>query len=585
MISLAGLIAKLPLAVAYFAAASVAVSLTRFDGGVAFMWFAGPLLIADLMSRPRRQWAASIVACSVASFLATGLFGLGWGAAIPFALINMVEASVAAYLFRLRGYTQRPLESLSWLTHFVFAVGLVAPAASAVLAAGVLATMGKSAGSTLIHFFTGHALGNITFTPLALLVVQGVIGQRMQAAGRNVTAQNAFLLLLVLLVSVAVFTQPGLPLLFLPILPIILVAFRAGRGGAAIAIVMLALCGGAATIGGFGPIQLVAPSLGAKVQFFQFYLAATVLTVLPVVADLHHRKRLHRALRFSEERYRILAEYSTDILLHLEVDGQIRYVSPAIRQLAGHDPDALVGQNSRVLVAPEHLEHVRAAHYATIAEPGQTRTFEYLAVTASGDRRWFETRSRVVLDDDGEIDGVLNVARDISDRKATELRLTTDALTDSLTGLPNRRAYRSQVQQLRVSTMEGLDCIAVLDIDHFKAVNDRFGHDGGDDVLRAFAGVARRMIRDRDMVARIGGEEFAIFFPDTSVDQALAVCDRLRREIGSTYLRAGRSLVRITVSGGVAPLGPEGIDEALRLADRALYEAKRNGRDQFALAA
>ena len=125
----------------------------------------------------------------------------------------------------------------------------------------------------------------------------------------------------------------------------------------------------------------------------------------------------------------------------------------------------------------------------------------------------------------------------------------------------------------------------MFDIDHFKAVNDRHGHDGGDDVLRAFAAIARRMVRDRDTVARIGGEEFAIFFPDTTVEQAMAVCDRLRREIGQSYLRAGRSLVRVTVSGGVTILGPEGIDHALRAADRALYHAKRNGRDQFGQAA
>jgi integral membrane sensor domain MASE1 len=75
---------RVPLAIAYFIAASVAVALTRYDGGIAFLWIATPLLIADLLSRPRRQWPASVLPCAIASGLATGLFGLGWAAALPF---------------------------------------------------------------------------------------------------------------------------------------------------------------------------------------------------------------------------------------------------------------------------------------------------------------------------------------------------------------------------------------------------------------------------------------------------------------------------------------------------------------------
>ena len=577
---------RVPLAIAYFIAASVAVALTRYDGGIAFLWIATPLLIADLLSRPRRQWLASVVPCAIASGLATGLFGLGWAAALPFVVINMLEALLGAWIFRRYGHPLRPLGSLSWLVHFVIALGVIAPLVAATLAAGTIAVLGRPPLLGFVHFFAGHALGNITLTPLAMLVAQGMVRTTVRTRPGWGTVRSAGLLLLVVFTSTAVFTLGTLPLLFLPILPIILVTFRVGRGGAAIAVVVLALIGGGATFLGLGPIPLLDLAHGERIQFLQFYLAATVLTVLPVAANLQQRERLHSALRLSEERYRLMAEHSTDILLHLELDGRIRYVSPSIHQLGGHDPKGLVGTNIAALVAPEDAQQARSAHMATIAAKGESRSYDTLALTASGEKRWFETRSRALLDRHGKVESLLSVVRDISKRKAHEARLTADALTDTLTGLANRRGFRAAIERTAAELRAApASCIALLDLDHFKRVNDRFGHDAGDQVLREFARIARAMVREQDLVARVGGEEFAIFFPATSVALALVVCDRLREAIARTTVRSGSARIRVTVSGGVAPLGPGGIDEAFPIADRALYNAKRNGRDRLSLAA
>lgn len=580
------LVRSIVLGLAYFVAASLTISLTRFDGGVAFLWIASSLLIAEMMVRRRRIWRWTLVPCAAGSVAATGLFGFGWALALPFMAINLVEAWLAVWILRRHRRAHRPLGSLAWLMQFGIAVGVIAPLVASALAAATLWTVGRPPGASFVNFFTGHALGGITFTPLALLIARGNLRQLLTDARRRGWAEPTALLLLMIATSAIVFRQASLPLLFLPVLPIILVTFRLGRGGAAVAIVVLALVGGGATVAGVGPIQLIAASPGGQMMFFQFYLAATVLTVLPVAADLHNRSRLHRAMRLSEERYRLLAEHSTDILLQLEVDGRIRFVSPSIRHLGGYDPEALVGRNSRILIAPEHLERVREAHQAIVAAAGETQTYEYIALTADGTRRWFETNGRAILDEHGEIDSVLSVARDISTRKAVERRLTADALTDPLTGLPNRRGFNAVVSRRPPDAAASRsDCVAVLDLDHFKVVNDSFGHDVGDAVLRRFAAVVREMVRDRDLVARIGGEEFAIFFPDTPVEQAMLVCDRLRGEMAQMDQPAGTASVRVTVSGGVGQVGAEGIDHALKVADRALYEAKRSGRDQFKLAA
>jgi diguanylate cyclase (GGDEF)-like protein/PAS domain S-box-containing protein len=577
---------RVPLAIAYFIAASVAVALTRYDGGIAFLWIATPLLIADLMTRPRRQWLASILPCAVASALATSLFGMGWEMALPFAAINTFEAFLAAWVFRRYGHPLRPLGSLSWLLHFVISVGLIAPAVCAALAALTFWAFGHSPGAAFVHYFTGRALGNITLTPLAMLIAQGGVERIFRHARRHDAATAVGLLLLVVATSITVFAQARMPLLFLPILPIILVTFRVGHGGTAMAIVLLALVGGGATLLGLGPIQFIDLAEGERIQFLQFYLATTVLTVLPVAAELQQRSRLNRALRLSEERYRLMAEHSTDILLHLELDGRIRYVSPSIHQLGGHDPKALVGTNIAALVAPEDEQQAHAAHLATIVARGKTRTYDTLALTATGEKRWFESRSCALLDEHGEVESLLSLVRDISKRKAREVRLTEDALTDTLTGLANRRGFRAAIELSAADQRApSSSCIAVLDLDHFKRINDRFGHDAGDQVLREFAQIARAMVREQDLVARVGGEEFAIFFPGTSVAQAMEVCDRLRVRTARTVITSGKARMWVTVSGGVAPLGAGGIDDAFPIADAALYEAKRNGRDQLALAA
>ncbi|MEO8176904.1 MAG: MASE1 domain-containing protein [Sphingomicrobium sp.] len=145
---------RVPLAIAYFVAATVAVVLTRFDGGVAFLWLATPLLIADLITRPRRQWLASIVPCAVVSGLATGLFGLGWAAALPLSCVNMLEAWLAAWLLRRYGHPQHPLGSLSWLYYFIFSAGLIAPLVAAISVAGTFVVLGQTPIPAFVNFFT-----------------------------------------------------------------------------------------------------------------------------------------------------------------------------------------------------------------------------------------------------------------------------------------------------------------------------------------------------------------------------------------------------------------------------------------------
>lgn len=171
-------------------------------------------------------------------------------------------------------------------------------------------------------------------------------------------------------------------------------------------------------------------------------------------------------------------------------------------------------------------------------------------------------------------------------RQAEELR--TLATTDPLTGAYNRRHFfaLAEIEWLRFARYDRPISLLMLDIDHFKAVNDLHGHDAGDRVIAMVADACRKAKRDTDVLARVGGEEFAMLLPETNAADAAEFAERLRRAIAEPAARDIRQVAKVTVSIGVAQAGPEGnnIARLMKQADSALYEAKRNGRDRVVVA-
>ena len=163
-------------------------------------------------------------------------------------------------------------------------------------------------------------------------------------------------------------------------------------------------------------------------------------------------------------------------------------------------------------------------------------------------------------------------------------RLKIVAETDCLTGLLNRRAFFERVAAQRTTGRPGW--FVLLDIDHFKTINDRFGHDRGDEAIRTVARAITEMARPQDVVGRIGGEEFAIYLPSGSHDDVLLVADLMRRRIAQTgALRMGEEVHMVTVSLGICADRAETLEENLRQADLAMYQAKHGGRNRVAMAA
>lgn len=182
----------------------------------------------------------------------------------------------------------------------------------------------------------------------------------------------------------------------------------------------------------------------------------------------------------------------------------------------------------------------------------------------------------------------IDLEQEIVERQKAQTQLLELATTDSLTGLHNRRHFMDSAHQEfdRARRYQMPLSLLLLDADHFKAINDRYGHPVGDQALQALAAIGRRLLREVDLFARIGGEEFAILLPQTDHPAAWNVAERLRQAIIDQPTITGEGPLRLTVSLGLASLGPATVDldDLLRRADVALYQAKQNGRNRVASA-
>lgn len=568
-------------AAAYFACAAAAIAYTRFQGGFAHLWLATGVLTASLAATPRRHWWVVLLPSAMASIAATSLFGMGSALAVPLAAINVLEAGIGAWLLRRKRSIPNTLDSLGSVGHFMLSVGFIAPAIGGALAAIMaFGTNHARIADSWLVWFSGHSLGGITCTPLILLLLKGEWGKWAKRVAPHRRREAIILYALFTATTAYSFYQQLLPLLFLPLGPLTLICFRHDRVLPALSVLTLAVISATFTAIDLGPLALIAGSTLARLQFLQFYLASVIVTILPVTADLNERRRLFRALRSNKARYRMLLENTTDILIHLKPDGTILYASPSITRLGGYQADKLINTNALALVGDEWRSHVAQCHANVLDSPGSTIRFDYQAPCYDGSLRWFETQSKSVCNEQGEIESVVSVIRDIDARKQQELDLAVAAGEDPLTGLPNRRAFALEFSQRG----NGPCSMALIDIDHFKLINDQYGHVAGDEALKRFASVARNALRKHDFLARIGGEEFAILFRDLCANDAQDICERVRAEIARALTFHDGQAIRFTISAGVTDIRSD-LDSTLAIADGALYQAKRAGRDRLKLAA
>jgi diguanylate cyclase (GGDEF)-like protein/PAS domain S-box-containing protein len=296
--------------------------------------------------------------------------------------------------------------------------------------------------------------------------------------------------------------------------------------------------------------------------------------------EIKIRRQSEEALAASEKRFRSIYEESKDAIISTDLKGKFLMVNPAGIELLGMEGSDLGSNNIRDL----YVDPAMARRFSsTIRDQGYVRD---LGVQLFG-------KGRKIIDcfitattkqsDDGTLIGYEGIVRDVTPYKKMEDELRRLATIDFLTGVNNRRNFLDLAQkEINRSKRYGHHfSLAMLDIDHFKKVNDTFGHSVGDQVLIEFCDVCRKVIRENDIMGRLGGEEFAVALVESDTETVLAVAERIRNAVASHSVIVGNREIRFTVSLGVTWMWPDcDLKSMLEHADNALYQAKENGRNQ-----
>lgn len=227
-------------------------------------------------------------------------------------------------------------------------------------------------------------------------------------------------------------------------------------------------------------------------------------------------------------------------------------------------------------------------------EQGESVGVQVIELQNTANQQWYQCRDQAVRWIDGRMVRI-EVATNITDRKLLEqelrdARLQAELLadTDALTGLNNRRAFFNLGKQLLYQAERSATPVAVVmfDLDFFKQINDEYGHAAGDEILIAIARVAEQQIRSSDVLARIGGEEFAVFMPQATLEQALTLAHRLKKAIAASQVVINQTVISCTASFGVSALinDTKTLDILIAEADQALYVSKNEGRNLISTA-
>lgn len=293
----------------------------------------------------------------------------------------------------------------------------------------------------------------------------------------------------------------------------------------------------------------------------------------------------------TQERYRELVDNARSVIIRVTPGGVITFFNEYAQEFFGYEEAEVVGKHLLQTIVPPKDSQGRDQETGILdamASPEENVFRENENISKDGRRFWMSWANRPLLDLKGELVEVLCVGTDLTTRREMEARLREMAKTDSLTGVSNRRHFFERAEaELQRSRRYGRPLsVFMLDLDHFKAVNDTHGHEAGDRVLVAVTGLINERLRDVDVLGRMGGEEFAVLFPETAAGQAASVADRIREVVEQAKVPVDGGHVSVTVSIGVAELrdADRTMDALMRRADKTLYKAKELGRNRVIVA-
>ena len=688
------------------------ITYTRGPSGVSTLWVASGVLCGILLTSPRSQWPLLIASGFLASAAVNMVWrGSTWYLAGALSAANVIDAGFVAAVLVLMVGDVDDAAKIKQTALVATLSSVVACALSAAVAATAFALFGRAAFAPAFRaWFAAHGIGMAIFatlTTIARIEDWRLLGPRTRRGELLVT------LALIIATSEFVFGQSSYPMPFMLFPLLLLASFRHRFIGFVLGVTPIAIIATMETTAGRGPFMLI-PGVGPteRALLLQLFLASICLTALPVAVVLTERAMLMRRLAKREHQYRMLSDYSRDLVIRFDRNGVRRYISPSTSEILGWTREDLKTPRWDI-VHPEDLERLHKAlaelntdgavttvqyrvrhkegHYITIEaharlvpgpnpgdppdiiyagrdvtrrveaeraleenqrrlraitdnlpafvihvdtqekytfanayttrllgigsdaiigrsvreivgesayaeiQPYMQQAFRGEAVTFEIERdfhgRHHHFQSSYVPDVDvsGAVRGFYAVTFDISELKQAERELTRLARYDTLTGLANRLHFRERVELaiLRHQRTGRPIALLYLDVDHFKHINDTFGHAVGDAVLCEFAQRLGESVRATDFAARLGGDEFVVLVED--IDESEAAETVARKLIARMRDRVGvrGHELAVTTSIGIAfcrqPIAHT--DALMQLADTALYAAKAAGRNTYRLVA
>lgn len=287
-------------------------------------------------------------------------------------------------------------------------------------------------------------------------------------------------------------------------------------------------------------------------------------------------------LEATKSEFKSIFDQLPDVFYRTNMQGIITLISPSCFDLLGYRQEVM--QETLMADYYNTPEERQKIVQAIINGKGKATHVEAAFKHKNGTIVWISTSAVIRFDADGKPMYIEGVARDISERKRIEEQLTILSRIDALTGAYNRRYFMDKCDELikMLKRYKHPASMLMMDLDHFKKINDTYGHHVGDLALIAFTKVCQKETRESDVLGRLGGEEYGLMLPETTIHNAQALAERIRMNTAAIEIPAGKNKIKITVSIGLVELSTkkQTLDDALRRADQAMYQAKEKGRNQ-----
>ncbi len=595
----------LAIGVAWLVCAAIFMSASQIGGSVILLWVPNGIWIGALFLLDYRRWPLANLALYVAAVALNLFVGMPPVMAAGIAASNLVEGLVAAALAKKIARRKR-LEVLS-LTDMMKFTGAAFLGA---LASGLVALTVRPDDVTWLTFgwwVASVMLGTLNVTPLVLYAWRRINAPRATRSGHWAPERSGSLWLITLILfatSLVVLYQTNLNLLFVPMAITMYAVVRHGHIGASAGVLAFAIAAAVVSFGGNPPAAFIRIEPYAAGFLLQIYMLVLVASSMPLAALLTSSDLLAQRL-FRRNQHLRRNVNLLNMAENLAGIARWQYYPRTGREEWSRELVAIVGPpkpGSGAKTAQRFSDLNAFTFYDELEGHRDTREQFNIRfdIEAPGyPLRTLAMRAMNEFDTDGTLLRTVGVVRDVTEEIQVVRSLAAErakaeqaaakaqqiALTDELTGLPNRRCTMQELNRClarAIATGENLSII-MFDVDNFKLVNDRYGHNVGDAVLRRLSDLSRVRARERDLVGRTGGEEFVWILPDTSCSTAYRAAERLREVVAE---ESGGTLPDITVSAGVACwVKGEDVNSLLERADQALYQAKELGRNQVRRAA